>query len=87
MLREGGVKPCRGRASRIDQVRDGRARRTARNTPPELGARLPLGCSASWSLMVVTALGHHPGSGVDQRQTVDTRVVTSEAAKQAIWSE
>lgn len=33
-LREGCAKPWRGSASRIDQVRDGRARSIARNTLP-----------------------------------------------------
>ena len=83
MLREGCVKPCRGRASRIDQVREGRARRTARNTQPGTGHQPSVGLFCK----LVTDGGHHPGSGVDQRQTVDTRVDTSEAAKQTIWSE
>ncbi len=68
MLREA----LAGRASRIDQVRDGRARSTARNTPPELGASLTCGCSANWSLMVVTARV----SNLELRQSVDTWVDT-----------
>lgn len=64
-------------AARLHQVRDGRAQ----NTPPELAASLPWGCSANWSLMVVTALGHYPGSGVDQRQTVDTKVDTARSGQ------
>jgi len=73
MLREGCVKPCRGKASRIDQVRD----ELRETRSPEPGTSLPWGCSANWSLMVVTALV----SGVDQRQTVDTRVDTERSGQ------
>lgn len=46
----------------------------------------PWGCFANWSLMVVTALGHYPGSGVDPRQTVDTRVDTGRSVARLLKS-
>lgn len=72
MLREGRVKPWRRKASRIDQVRDERARSTARKRVDLHLARAFHGVvsqighlvavnSTKWSLIVVTASGHRPG--------------------------
>lgn len=68
MLREGCVKPCRGRASRIDQVREGRARSTARKlvdrhlTRAFHGVVPQLGVLCSDQRQLVTDGGHRDWS-------------------------
>lgn len=58
MLREECVKPLRGKASRIDQVRDGRARNNARE--PRMPA--PIGCRTDAMRPPATGPVHIPRS-------------------------
>ena len=85
MLCDGRVKPWWGRASRTGQVRNGRARRTARNTP-ELGASLPWGVSAKGILCASDQGERSPMAVTTQGiQTVDTRVDTEQCNVLGGW--